>query len=166
LQYAKIQAIANHYLKIRVNKSEVGEVISRFYLSPVIFDNLVKIFDIFPFLIEGENIIEIEAWEHTYGMISANIYSEISINNGNKIVITSDETWAAADEEEKANNKWSPAQSMGKPPAFNGEIWSPDLANNISSWISRKFGKKGYTESLIYMATKKRWLAKVIAKYA
>jgi hypothetical protein len=163
--YARIQGIANTYLKIRVNGREIGEVISRFYLSPVIFDNSVKIFDISSAIIEGENCIEIEGWEHTGSFIAINIYGEIAFNDGTMLKLTSNTSWAVRDPENRSTNDWKPAKLLGKVPAINGEIRPPVLSHNEPSWISRKFGERGYRESMIFMKTKSRRLASFLSRF-
>jgi len=71
-------------------------------------------------------------------------------------------TWAVSDVQKQ---KWVPALSLCIPPKINGEIWKPDLFKNEPSWISRKFGEKGYKQSIIYMATKSRFLARLLSRF-
>jgi hypothetical protein len=162
IRYARVQAIANTYLKISINGHLLGEVISRFYLSPVIFDNAVKVFDFQPYLQESENFFEIEAYEYSYSLITINIFGEIVFHDDTALRLPSNCTWAVSDVQKQ---KWVPALSLGIPPKINGEIWKPDLFKNEPSWISRKFGEKGYKQSIIYMATKSRFLARLLSRF-
>jgi len=151
IQYAKLQTIAHTYLRVKINGQHVGECISRFFLSPVIFDNSVQIFDVKEYLQEGENTLEVEAWEFSGSITTINILLEVGWKNDtikeqdeyskrNPIKIRSNSDWLVsapkmdyAPKMESAPileyrftyNNFKVAQSLGKPLEVNGNIWAP-----------------------------------------
>jgi hypothetical protein len=103
--------------------------------------------------------------EFTGSTLSVNIYGEIAFNDGTILKIPSNITWAVRNVDGIKPYRWIPAKDIGKPPMFNGEIFPPNLAENRGSWISRKFGERGYKESILSIATKSHFLARLIASF-
>ena len=165
---AFVQGIANTYLKIRINGQEIGEVISRFYLSPIIYDNSVKVFNIKSLLKPEKNIIEVFAQEFTFSFVAINILLEIYFERIKaKLSIQSDSSWSYCTytEFESKNPNWRVPKVYGKPPKLNGPIHKPDLLKNQASVITREFGQLGYLHSMVLNRTKSKKLANIIALF-
>ncbi len=152
---AFLQGISNHYMKISINETELGEVFSRFTLAVRPIDERVKIFDINEHLQE-KNVITVEAANYVYDVNAINIYVEIYFENDEMQVIKSDETWKTnktelADWKEIGFNDslWERAKSYGAPPEFNGEITRPYFLDNFPSRTTYMFGTRGYFKNFI-----------------
>jgi hypothetical protein len=166
IRAAFVQGIANTYLKIIINGKEVGEVISRFYLSPVIYDNSVQIFDIKSFMKPEMNVIEVHAQEFTFSFVAINVLLDVFFEEIQaKLSIQSDSSWAYCDFNSYSakNPKWKVPKIYGKPPKLNGPIYKPDLLNRQPSTITREFGQLGYMHSMVLNRTKSIKLANLTA---
>jgi hypothetical protein len=168
---AMVQGIANTYLRIKVNGTEVGEVISRFFLSPVVYDSCVKTFDIKDLIKPGKNIIEVISQEFTFSINAFNILIEVFFESLDaKYVFPSNSSWSylPVSLSSDKDSKWKVPKIYGKPPKLNGLIYKPNLLLNKKSVITREFGQLGYIHSMILNLTKSkrlsRWAASVVKK--
>ncbi|KKL05227.1 hypothetical protein LCGC14_2608140, partial [marine sediment metagenome] len=95
-----------------------------------------KIFNILNFLKQGDNIIAIENTDFIGGLGPISIFGEITLSNGNEILITSDKTWEATRE---FNGEWERIKSLGKPPRITGGLCFPDFSNSLHSKANDSF---------------------------
>ncbi|MFX1452024.1 MAG: glycoside hydrolase family 20 zincin-like fold domain-containing protein [Promethearchaeota archaeon] len=152
---AFLQGISNHYMKVSINGSELGEVFSRFSLTVKPIDERVKVFDITEHLKE-KNVITVEAANFVDDINAINIYAEIYFENNEMQIIKSDENWKT-NKAEIINWKelgfndslWERAKSYGVPPEFNGEITRPYFLDNFPSKTTYMFGTRGYFKNFI-----------------
>ncbi len=150
IKKAFLQGISNHYMKIYLNETELGEVYSRFSLAVRPIDQRVKVFDITEKLKEN-NVIAVEGAYFANYVTAVNIYVEIHYENGEKETIKSDISWKtnkAGDSDWKKldfdDSPWLQARSHGAPPKFNGEITRPYLVDNWPSQTHYMFGGRGF----------------------
>ncbi len=158
---AVIQCIAGNYMKIYLNNEFLGDVYSRFSLSPLPIELRVKTFDITKLLKEGENVLAIEAWNFEGEKGGINIYGQNKLKYNRIQHITSDNWWVCSrnsqetDEWRSLNyddSDWEPVKSYGRPPNFNGDIYKPNLLEGDISNTQDNFG----IENWINVLTKKK----------
>ena len=136
VEKAFLQVIAGTYAKLYINEKYVGYIITRHSLNYVILENNIKIFNILNFLKQGDNIIAIENTDFIGGLGPISIFGEITLSNGNEILITSDKTWEATRE---FNGEWERIKSLGKPPRITGGLCFPDFSNSLHSKANDSF---------------------------
>lgn len=159
---AVLQGIACNYMKVYVNGQEIGDVSSRLSLSILPIINRVRTWDITKLLNPGKNIIALEAYNFEGFKGAINIYGQIALQNSSDIItIISDKSWLTKKSETYDNENWKllefdtstwkPAKSYGRPPTFNGDIYTPDLLNGEKSDTQDYFGMEGYLYNLASM---------------
>jgi hypothetical protein len=152
---AFLQGISNHYMKVSINGTVLGEVFSRFTLAVRPIDERVKIFGITEHL-KKENVITVEAANYVDDINAINIYAEIYFENGEKQIIKSDGSWKTYKTEVTnwkeigfEDSLWEQIKSYGAPPEFNGEITRPYFLDNFPSRTTYMFGTRGYFKNFI-----------------
>ena len=127
---ASIQVMAGSFIKVKINDVYVGYVITRNSLNYIINENNLKIFDITSYLFSGKNTILLENSDFEGGLCPINIYGEIYLNAGKKLLITSDKSWKGS---RNLNSDWKKVKSLGAPPRYIGGLCYPDFKNKITS---------------------------------
>lgn len=154
IKKAIIQGIANNQMKIYINNEYIGQVLSRYSMSILPIILRVKTFDITNYLKEGKNIIAIEAYNYDKYKGAVNLYGQILLKNNSMLEVITDNTWICTSHTEfKSNdwrkvdfkeNGWKQANSYGRPPNLNGDIFKPNLLNGEISDTQDYFGIEGY----------------------
>jgi len=147
---ALIQGMACEHMKIYLNDKMVGEVKSRFSLSPLPINLRVKVFDISENLKQGKNILAIEAYDYEGFKGAINLYGECILKDGSIQEILSDSSWICYCDEifetndwlklEFDESTWIPVLSHGSPPNLNGDINKPNLLKGERSVTQDYFG--------------------------
>lgn len=145
-----IQGIACEHMKISLNGEMIGEVKSRFSLSPLPINLRVKVFDVSEILKEGKNILAIEAYDYEGFKGAINIYGQSVLKDGSVQQILSDDSWVCNSEDiydsddwlklEFDDSNWSSVLSHGPPPNLNGDINKPNLLKGERSVTQDYFG--------------------------
>ncbi|MFX1274831.1 MAG: family 20 glycosylhydrolase [Promethearchaeota archaeon] len=155
---AVIQCIAGNYMKIYLNNEYLGEVYSRFSLSPLPIYLRVKSFDITKKLKEGENILAIEAHNYEGGKGAFNIYGQNRLKYNRIQQITSDHWWLCTNHIQETeewrkldydDSNWDHVKSYGRPPNLNGDIYKPNLLNGEKSNTQDYFGVENWIKNFI-----------------
>ncbi|MHA1146873.1 MAG: family 20 glycosylhydrolase [Promethearchaeota archaeon] len=140
IKSAKIQIIAGTFANIYVNGQKIGYIITRHTLNYILLENNILIFDLKPYLKDGDNLIAIENIDYSGGVTPLNIYGEISFNSRKSIQIKTDKSWEANcdfkkkwNEDLEVDNTWKQVKSFGSPPKATGTLTYPDFENNIRS---------------------------------
>ncbi|MGV9200231.1 MAG: family 20 glycosylhydrolase, partial [Promethearchaeia archaeon] len=168
IKKATCQGIAANHLKIFINGEKIGEVLSRFSLSPLPMAKSVQLFDVTAHINEkSENIIGIEAINWTRGIGGLNFILHLEYTDGKSEDIISDSTWMYTNKKpenwplqkiwEKETQNWKNARSLGKPPrAWQGPITQPVWDKGWKSKISFSFGLRNFIETSITSVIGKR----------
>lgn len=130
--YLQVQCMTHGV--IAVNGQYIGEVETRAYDSPVLLKNVVKIFNVAPYVKVGQNCITIEAvaYPEMDSVIKAglNIFGEIRYQNGIKDTILTDGKWKVSPSKTKEwqspffnDLQWNQAQVLGKNPPDSQLEW-------------------------------------------
>ena len=145
-----IQGMACEHMKISLNEEMIGEVKSRFSLSPLPINLRVKIFDVSEKLKEGKNILAIEAYDYEGFKGAINLYGQCILKDGSVQEILSDSSWVCNCDKifetndwlklEYDDSNWSPVLSHGPPPNLNGDINKPNLLKGERSVTQDYFG--------------------------
>lgn len=146
IKSAKIQTIADDYIKLFVNGNYIGELVSCWSFSAMVHHQRTRIWDITPFISEGKNVIAIEAHEHHRDAPNRqgprdcggfNLYGEIVYSNGNRETLISDQTWLCSDLEETG---WRNTNFFDVPwlnvyvdPQPHNKVTYPDFSRNVPS---------------------------------
>ena len=147
---ALIQGMACEHMKIYLNEDFIGEVKSRFSLSPLPINLRVKVFDISEKLKEGKNILAIEAYDYEGFKGAINLYGQNVLKDGSIQQILTDDTWICSCENiyetddwlklEFEDLDWNAVLSHGPPPNLNGDINKPNLIKGERSVTQDYFG--------------------------
>jgi len=145
-----IQGMACEHMKISLNGDIIGEVKSRFSLSPLPINLRVKVFDVSEKLKEGKNIIAIEAYDYEGFKGAINLYGECVLKDRSVQKILSDSSWVCYCDDilktsdwlklEFNDSNWDPVLSHGPPPNLNGDINKPNLLKGERSVTQDYFG--------------------------
>ena len=138
---ASIQVMAGSFIKVKINNVYVGYAITRNSLNYIMNENNLKIFDITSYLFSGKNTILLENSDFEGGLCPINIYGEIYLNTGKKLLITSDKSWKGA---RRLNSDWKKVKSLGAPPRYIGGLCYPDFKNKIISCKSDYIAQFNY----------------------
>ncbi len=138
LSRAGIQLYGDTHINIYVNGTHVGEQFARRNFSAPVNPQLVKLYDIVPYLKSGRNVIAVDA--HNYGTENKHLdpggpvrcggfhfYGEAVSKSGEMATIVSDASWKVSDQ---------PADGWTKP-EFSDESWlnaKPDPKPTI--WVT------------------------------
>ncbi len=135
-----VQTVGDTYLKIYVNGEEVGVSYAKRALSLIVQMARTRFWDITEFLVDGENVIAIEARNYLHaGSAGVNWYSEIFYKDDTKRDLHSDDTWKTAD---SVSGNWYTLQ-------YDDSAWlnaqvvlervplldRPDFGFNRKSWL-------------------------------
>lgn len=159
---ARIQAIASTHMKINLNGSHVGEVISRFALSQLPMAEAVQVFDVTDSIQSKDtNILCIEGINWARGLGGINVLVHLEYDNGEVEDIFSNESWKYS-KKQPLNWPWQKepsksqlstfktVRSFGAPPeGWNGPITAPIWENDWKSEISFSFGLRNFVETSI-----------------
>lgn len=135
-----VQTVGDTYLKIYVNGREAGVSYAKRALSLIVQMARTRFWDITEFLVDGENVIAIEARNYLHaGSAGVSWYSEIFYQDGAKRELHSDDTWKAAD---SVSDNWYALQ-YDDSAWLNGQIVleraplldRPDFGLNRKSWL-------------------------------
>ncbi|HEY4310672.1 MAG TPA: glycoside hydrolase family 20 zincin-like fold domain-containing protein [Pirellulales bacterium] len=148
---AGIQVHGDTHVKIFVNGTQVGEQFARRNLSAPVNPKLLAVYDIKPYLRQGENVIAVDARE--YGTNNPDLepggpersggfhlYGEIRDRDGHVQPIVSDTSWKVRDSEVANWNQ----------PGYDDHDWSSAQADpNPTVWVTYpNFGKglRGFSD--------------------
>ena len=147
---AVIQGIACEHMNIFLNEEKIGEVKSRFSLSPLPINLRVKKFDLSKKLKEGKNVLAVEAYDYEGFKGAINLYGQCILKDGSLYEILSDSSWSCYCDEifetddwlklEFDDSTWNPVLSHGPPPNLNGDINKPNLLKGERSITQDYFG--------------------------
>jgi hypothetical protein len=173
---AKIQAIVGNYGKIYVNGHYVGEVLSRWSQSILVLRDNVRVFDVTRYLVEGQNVIGVEANNFLESVGFANIYLQYKSEKKGQTSsgeLVSDGTWIFR-EAHDANAlpysdsrwtkqdfpiddaKWKQVRLLGFPPTINYDLYKTDLLKGEKSYAEEFFGYLSYLYYEVYFTNGKR----------
>ena len=162
---AKIQVIIDNFGSVSINEEYVGSVSSRHSLSILPLKNSIRVFDIKPYLKEGNNIIEIEANHYLESKGSLNVYMEYIEEKSDKSLqnheIISDSTWVYSFNKSLTERKWKRVKVLGYSPKINSYIYKPSLTDGERSYTEDTFGLKSNVYFMIHLLFGK-FLAKII----
>ncbi|MHA1891092.1 MAG: glycoside hydrolase family 20 zincin-like fold domain-containing protein [Promethearchaeota archaeon] len=174
-----IQGIASNHLKIFLNGTFIGEVLSRFSLGLLPMANAVQIFDVTDAIRDGSNFICVDGINWAAGIGGINILIHIEHEDGTTRDVITDNSWIYHDEKPepwpllpnmKIPRGFKKVRSFGKPPgAWQGPITQPIWEHGWKSSISFAFGSRNFFEtslpvfvgSTVYKAL--FWLLPIIA---
>ncbi len=157
---AVIQGVACNQMNVYVNNHYVGDVFSRFSLSVLPVKNRVKAWDVTRYLNEGKNVIAIKAFNYEGFKGAVNLYGQIQLSGDSLIKeIKTDRTWVTqkkmiynSDDWRQLSfndDDWRTARSYGRPPEYNGDIYTPDLLSGEVSDTQDYFGVQGHFYHLL-----------------
>lgn len=135
---ANIEVQGDTHLIVYLNGKRLGEQFARRNLSAPVNPQLVQLYDLKPHLVEGPNVLAIEA--HNYGTENENLdpggprfcggfflYGEIVPKEGETLRLLSDESWPAST---AANAGWTEA-------GFEEKGWAPAAADpKPTVWVT------------------------------
>jgi hexosaminidase len=94
LESALVQTAGDTRLKIFINGREIGESYAKRTLSQIVQMQRTRFWDIQKYLVAGENVIAIEAFNYERaGSAGVNWYSELTFKDGRMQRIISDDSW-------------------------------------------------------------------------
>jgi hexosaminidase len=106
-----VQTAGDTYLKIYVNGKEVGVSYAKRALSLIVYMARTRFWDITEFLVNGENVIAIEARNYLHaGSAGVNWYSELHFKDESGTELHSDDTWKVA---ENVSVEWNTLRYEG-----------------------------------------------------
>ncbi|MHA1146719.1 MAG: family 20 glycosylhydrolase [Promethearchaeota archaeon] len=159
IQKAVIEGIACEYMKIYVNGSFVGEVLSRMSLSILPIINRVKIFNITKYLKKGKNVIAVEGYNYDGYKGAINLYGQIQLKDNSIQEILTNRAWKCQSKKKYNNSDWSklefddsqwrPIKTYGRPPNLNGDLFKTDILNGEITITQDYFGLESYTHGSI-----------------
>ncbi|MHA1715607.1 MAG: family 20 glycosylhydrolase [Promethearchaeota archaeon] len=182
---AIIQGIAANHLKIYINGSPAGEVLSRFALGFYPLVKAVQWFDVSSILHQGTNMLCVDGANWGLGIGGINIILHVEYDDGTLEDFYSDKSWIYTDEKPRdwpykdilgkiddlLGNGFKRVRSFGKPPgAWHGPITQPIWDKGMKSSISFTFGARNFFETGLPIMVGRKvykslfWLVPILAR--